>query len=66
MKPKPVGLLLADLGVTKSHSLPHVSDDNPYIESHFRTLKYHPQFPSTFANAFKRHCAFCPRLLWLV
>lgn len=58
MKSKPVGLLLADLGVTKSHSRPHVSDDNPYIESHFRTLKYHPQFPATFANLQEAR-AFC-------
>lgn len=50
MKSKPVALMLADLGVTKSHSRPYVSDDNPYIEAHFRTLKYHPQFPATFAT----------------
>jgi len=41
---KPVAHLLADLGVTKSHSRPHVSNDNPYSESHFRTLKYRPTF----------------------
>jgi len=40
MRSKPVALLLADLGVTKSHSRPHVSDDNPYSESQFKTLKY--------------------------
>jgi putative transposase len=40
MKSKPVALLLADLGVTKTHSRPHVSDDNPHSESQFRTLKY--------------------------
>ena len=42
---KPVAHLLADLGVTKSHSRPHTSNDNPYSESHFRTLKYRPDFP---------------------
>lgn len=50
MKSKPVAFLLADLGVTKSHSRPHVSNDNPQIESHFKTLKYHPDFPETFLN----------------
>jgi putative transposase len=50
MASKPVAFLLADLGVTKSHSRPHVSDDNPHIESLFKTVKYQPEFPSTFAN----------------
>jgi putative transposase len=50
MKSKPVAFMLADLGVTKSHSRPHVSNDNPHIESHFKTLKYHPEFPATFSN----------------
>jgi len=50
MTSKPVAFLLADLGVTKSHSRPHVSNDNPYSESHFRTLKYRPDFPSTFGS----------------
>jgi putative transposase len=45
---KPVAHLLADLGVTKSHSRPHCSNDNPHIESHFRTLKYRPDFPRNF------------------
>jgi transposase InsO family protein len=40
MTSKPVALLMADLGVTKTHSRPHVSDDNPYSESQFKTLKY--------------------------
>lgn len=47
---KPVAHLLADLGVTKSHSRPHVSNDNPYSEAHFKTLKYFPTFPARFAN----------------
>ena len=40
MRSKPVGLLLADLGVTKTHSRPYVSNDNPYSESQFKTMKY--------------------------
>jgi len=45
MTSKNVALLLADLGITKSHSRPHVSDDNPYSEAQFRTVKYYPGFP---------------------
>ena len=40
--------MLADLGVTKSHSRPHTSNDNPFSEAHFKTLKYQPQFPKRF------------------
>ena len=50
MKSKVVAQLLADLGVTKTHSRPHVSNDNPYSESQFRTLKYFPQFPQRFGS----------------
>jgi putative transposase len=50
MTSKPVALLLADLGVTKTHSRPHVSDDNPYSESQFKTLKYRPKFPERFGS----------------
>ena len=50
MKSKPVALLMADLGVTKTHSRPHVSDDNPYSESQFKTLKYRPGFPDRFGS----------------
>jgi putative transposase len=50
MKSKPVAFLLADLGVTKSHSRPHVSDDNPFSESQFKTLKYRPEFPDRFGS----------------
>ena len=58
MRSKPVASLLIDLEVTKSHSRPHVSDDNPYSESQFKTMKYRPEFPERFgciehANA---HC----------
>ena len=48
MKSKPVALLLADLGVTKTHSRPYTSDDNPFSETHFKTLKYRPDFPDRF------------------
>lgn len=48
MRSKSVAFLLADLGVTKTHSRPHVSNDNPYSESQFRTLKYRPEFPDRF------------------
>lgn len=58
MASKPVAFLLADLGVTKSHSRPHVSNDNPHIESLFKTVKYQPEFPSTFANLAQAR-AFC-------
>ena len=58
MKSKPVAFMLADLGVTKSHSRPHVSNDNPHIESLFKTTKYQPTFPSTFANIVEAR-AFC-------
>jgi len=50
MTSKPVALLLADLGVTKSHSRPSVSNDNPYSESQFKTMKYRPEFPVRFGS----------------
>ena len=50
MKSKAVALLLADLGVTKTHSRPHVSNDNPFSESQFKTLKYRPEFPQRFGS----------------
>jgi putative transposase len=50
MRSKTVALLLSDLGVTKTHSRPHVSDDNPFSESQFRTLKYRPDFPDRFGS----------------
>jgi len=48
MKSKPVAFLLADLGVTKTHSRPYTSTDNPYSEAQFKTLKYRPDFPERF------------------
>ncbi len=58
MKSKAVALLLADLGVTKSHSRPHVSDDNPFSEAQFKTLKYRPDFPECFGciEDARAHC----------
>lgn len=50
MRSKPVALLLSDLGVTKTHSRPHTSNDNPYSEAHFKTLKYRPEFPERFGS----------------
>jgi len=50
MTSKVVAMLLADLGVTRTHSRPHVSDDNPYSEAQFKTLKYHPTFPERFGS----------------
>jgi putative transposase len=50
MTSKPVAFLLADLGVTKTHSRPHVSNDNPFSESHFKTLKYRPDYPDRFGS----------------
>ena len=58
MTSKPVAFLMADLGITKTHSRPHVSDDNPYSESHFRTLKYRPGFPERFGSL-QDSRAFC-------
>jgi putative transposase len=50
MKSKTLAQLLADLSVTKTHSRPHVSDDNPFSESQFKTMKYRPEFPSRFGS----------------
>jgi putative transposase len=55
---KTVAQLLADLGVERSHSRPHVSDDNPFSESQFATLKGHPEFPERFAS-FEHAHGFC-------
>jgi putative transposase len=60
MVAKPVAFLLADLGVTKSHSRPHTSNDNPFSESQFRTMKYRPEFPERF-GCFQDAHAFCSR-----
>jgi len=58
MRSKPVASLLVDLDVAKSHSRPHVSDDNPYSESQFKTMKYRPEFPARFGciEDARSHC----------
>ena len=58
MRGKPVAFLLADLGVTKTHSRPYTSSDNPYSEAHFKTLKYRPEFPERFDDIehARAHC----------
>jgi putative transposase len=58
MRSKPVAALLVDLNVAKSHSRPHVSDDNPYSEAQFKTLKYRPDFPARFGclQDARAHC----------
>ena len=58
MTSKPVAFLLADLGITKTHSRPHTSNDNPFSEAQFKTLKYRPEFPERFAGIEEAR-AFC-------
>jgi len=64
MTSKPVALLLADLGITRTHSRPHVSNDNPFSEAQFKTLKYRPDFPDRFGTL-EAARAFChPFFTW--
>ena len=58
MTSKPVAQLLVDLGVARSHSRPHVSNDNPFSEAQFKTLKYCPAFPGRFGSLADAR-AFC-------
>jgi putative transposase len=58
MTSKPVAFLLADLGVTRTHSRPYTSTDNPYSEAQFKTLKYRPGFPQRF-DSIEHARAFC-------
>jgi len=58
MTSKTVAMLFADLGIHKSHSRPHTSNDNPYSEAHFKTLKYRPDFPERFGSI-EHARAFC-------
>lgn len=58
MRSKPVAFLLADLGITKTHSRPYTSTDNPYSEAHFKTLKYRPGFPERFSSILEAR-SFC-------
>jgi len=60
MRSQPVAGLLDKLGVTKTHSRPHVSDDNPYSEAQFKTLKYCPEFPDRFGG-YEDAVGFCHR-----
>lgn len=55
---KPLSALLTDLCVAKTHSRPHTSNDNPFSEAQFKTMKYHPSFPDRFASRDHAH-AFC-------
>jgi putative transposase len=64
MKSKAVALLMSDLGITKTHSRPHVSNDNPFSEAQFKTLKYRPGFPQRFGSL-QDSRAFCrPFFRW--
>jgi transposase InsO family protein len=64
MRSKPVAFLLADLSVTKTHTRPYTSNDNPYSESQFRTMKYRPEFPDRF-GCIQDSRAFCqPFFAW--
>lgn len=64
MTSKAVALLMADLGITRTHSRPHVSNDNPFSEAKFNTLKARPAFPERFASA-EGARAFChPFFSW--
>ena len=58
MRSKPVAALLVDLDIVKSHSRPHVSDDNPFSEAQFKTMKYRPDFPPRFGciEDARAHC----------
>lgn len=57
-----VAQLLATLGITKSHSRPHVFDDNPFSESQLRTTKYQPEFPDRF-RGMEHGLEFCGRFI---
>lgn len=58
MQSKPVVDLMTRLDITKSNSRPHVSNDNPFIESHFKTFKYQPDFPDRFGG-YENALDFC-------
>ncbi len=63
MTSKPVSMLLTDLGVTRSHSRPHVSNDNPFSEAQYRTLKYLPDFPDHF-DSLEHAKQFCTKFFY--
>jgi len=64
MRSKPVATLLADLGIAKSHSRPYISDDNPYSEAQFKTLKYQPGFPARFGSLADARAYCSPFFTW--
>jgi putative transposase len=64
MVAKSTALLYADLGIGKSHSRPHVSNDNPFSESHFKTLKYRPEMPDRFGSVQDTRHHVAPLLRW--
>jgi putative transposase len=64
MRSKLVAQLLADLGVTKTHSRPYTSSDNAYSESQFRTMKYRPSFPKRFGSPEDGLAFFRPFFRW--
>jgi putative transposase len=64
MKAKSTALLYADLGITKSHSRPHVSNDNPFSESQFKTVKYRPELPDRFGSLPDARVRVAPLLHW--
>jgi putative transposase len=64
MTSKTVAQLMADLGITKTHSRPHVSNDNPFSESQFKTLKYCPEFPGRFGSLEDAQAFLRPFFTW--
>jgi putative transposase len=64
MTAKSTALLYADLGITKSHSRPHVSDDNPFSEAQFKTLKYRPELPERFGSLQDARSHIAPLMHW--
>lgn len=64
MRSKAVALLLSDLGITKTHSRPHVSNDNPFSEAAFKTLKYRPAVPERFGSIEDARSCFADLFVW--
>jgi putative transposase len=64
MTSKPVAALLVELGIVKSHSRPHTSNDNPFSESHFKTMKFRPEIPDRFGSAEEAREIFRGLFLW--
>ena len=61
---KSLALLLADLGVRKSHNRPYTSNDNPFSEAQFKTMKYHPSFPDRFGSLADSRSFCAPFMTW--